>query len=63
MLKQFDFTTRLTALGILIFVLAQFYFGFSELAITLLYGYTLREIPGLIHITTTHNRNMIGKQL
>ncbi len=34
MLKQFDFTTRLTALGILIFVLAQFYFGFSELAIS-----------------------------
>ena len=34
MLKQFDFATRLTALGILIFVVAQFYFGFSELAIS-----------------------------
>lgn len=33
-LKQFDFTTRLTALGILLFVVAQFYFGFSELAIS-----------------------------
>lgn len=34
MLKQFDFTTKLTALGILIFIIAQFYFGFSELAIS-----------------------------
>jgi hypothetical protein len=34
MLKKFDFTTRLTALGILIFVIAQIYFGFSELAIS-----------------------------
>lgn len=34
MLKQFDLTTKLTALGILIFVIAQCYFGFSKLAIS-----------------------------